>query len=56
MVEGKLPQEDSSTDIQTSETKLSIAISRTDAVIRQLMKSNNESGKTFESDLIGSIS
>lgn len=38
MMEGKLPQEDSSTHIQTAEAKLSIAISRTDATIGQLLK------------------
>lgn len=56
MMEGKLPQEDSSTHIQTAEAKLSIAISRTDATIGQLLKSSNEPGKAFESNVVGSIS
>ena len=52
MVEDQLPQEDSSTHIQTTETKLSIAISRTDVIIRQLLKSSNKSSKAFESNVV----
>ena len=55
MVKGELPQEDSSTHIQATEIKLSIAISRTDAIIGQLLKRSNESGKAFERDVVGSI-
>ncbi len=50
MAEGKLPQEESDTHIQTTETKFPILIanSQASAVIGRLLNSRNEIGKAFE--------
>ena len=55
VVEGQLSQAHSSTHTQTTETKLSIAMCLTDILTGQFLKSSNESGIAFETNVTGPI-